>query len=144
MVLICSLLILALAAALWAQTNRLTFTWANGSNSLSYTITVTDEGTFELDVDLTSLQADKEVSAAFTLAALQSIYIYSDQDVTLETNSGSAPGDTFTIKGGKPFVWYKDSGVPNPFTVAVTKFFLTNLYAGAATVKIRGLKDATP
>lgn len=87
---------------------------------------------------------DVEVAVVFTMAQLIGISINSDKDVTLETNSSSAADDTFTIKAGKTFYWSKNTGVPNPFTANVTKFFFSNAGASAATVRIRILRDGTP
>lgn len=93
---------------------------------------------------ISSSSSDVEVTIAFEMAGLQAIVIYSDVTLTLETNDGSSADDTFTITAAKPFVWYKDSGVPNPFTADVTGFFFTNGTGGNATVNIRGVADATP
>lgn len=87
---------------------------------------------------------DVEVAVVFTMAQLICISINSDKDVTLETNSSSAADNTYAIKAGKTFYWGKNTGIANPFTANVTKFFFSNAGAGAATVRIRILRDGTP
>jgi hypothetical protein len=67
--------------------------------------------------------------------------------VKIETNSSSAPADTFTLKAGCPLVWYADGGLPNPFSVDVTKIYITNALltaANDAVVELRMMLDATP
>lgn len=127
-----------------STTHAVTVTWKNGSNQVSGIASKASDGEDNRDVTLTASQADVEVAAAFTTSNLVSIFIYSTQDLTLETNSSSAPDDTFAIKAGRPFFWQKDTGIPIPFTATVTKFFLTNGAASAADVNIRILKDSTP
>lgn len=126
--------------------HTLSFGWQSGSGTpLSASVVVSSEGEDNREVTVPLATNDVEVAIAFVLASLKSIYILSDKDVTLETNSASAPDNTFALKANKPFVWYSDSGVLNPFlTNPVTKFFFSNAGAANATVKIKCLKDSTP
>lgn len=85
------------------------------------------------------------VALTLAFASLKSLFILSDQDVLLETNSGSAPDDTISLKAGVPFTWVASGGAANPFDANITSLFLTNLHATlSATVKIRIAQDATP
>lgn len=85
-----------------------------------------------------------EVAVVFTMAQLIGISINTDKDLTLETNDSGTPDDTFALKAGKTFYWSKNTGVANPFTADVTKFYFSNAGASAATVRIRILRDGTP
>lgn len=89
------------------------------------------ETDFELDVDI-------------VLASLKAIYVYSDQDVTLETNSSSAPDDTIALKAGIPYIWTTDSYDALMFTEDITAVFITNASGEDANVKVLALNDATP
>jgi hypothetical protein len=125
-------------------THSLTTSWKNGNNQLSGIASKTADGEANRSITMTASQADLEVEMAFATADLVSIFILATQDTTLETNSTSAPDDTFALKAGRPFAWQKDTGIPNPFTAAVTAFYLTNGAAAANDIEIRVQKDATP
>ena len=80
------------------------------------------------------------------MTALKSLWISSDQDLMIETNSGSAPDDTIHVIGGNPIWWDAARGAedPAPLTADVTQIFVTNAGSTAAVLRILGLQDATP
>lgn len=78
------------------------------------------------------------------MSALASVYILSDQDLTLKTNSTGSPDDTIILTANKPVIWYAGCGWTNPLTVDVTKFYLTNGGGTSATFRARFLYDSTP
>ena len=124
----------------------ITRVWQDGSDvhSSVETITETDEGLTKLSVAVDAETSDVEASLAFAVAQLAGYYLLSDQDVTLETNSGDAADDTIALKANTAVEWSADGGHASLFTVDVTKIFLSNAGATAASVKIRILLDATP
>jgi hypothetical protein len=62
----------------------------------------------------------------FTVAALQSIILVSDQNMTIKTNSNSSPANTINLIAGTPFIWQRSAGYfSNPFTTDVTAFYVT-------------------
>lgn len=133
---------LILVAGLAASfTHTLGWTWNDGQNSLSGTSQQTSEQTHNTDVTVAANTTDFGVDIAFNYADLKSFFMLSSTDLTLETNSGSSPGNTLTLKAGVPYVWQYGGYGSNPFSVNVTRFFLTNGTAGAATVQIRMLLD---
>lgn len=131
-----------------AITHVVSVNWTRSGEQIAKNVTIgaADDGEVNADVSLTALQANKQVSFALTLAALKSLYISSDVNTTIETNSSSAADDTLTVTAGKPLVWYEDCGLPNPFASGnnVTTLYLTNGANTTGTVQIRCLRDATP
>lgn len=89
-------------------------------------------------------QTDKQVTLAVDVSATKMFYIVSDQDITLETNSGSTPDDTISLKAGKPYV-FVDADY-NSFLLGtdVTALFFTNASGSSATVECHVITDATP
>jgi len=83
--------------------------------------------------------------AGFTCdySQLKMIMIFSDQTITLETNSPSAADQTITITAGVPFVWIYESGITNPITTDVTALYATNASGSTANLEIRKLEDPT-
>ena len=69
----------------------------------------------------------------------------SDKAITVETNSGSAPGNTFTLVANEPVVWHENGGMAvNSFLAAdITSLFVTNASGAAAQFQIRSLSDPT-
>jgi hypothetical protein len=128
-----------------AKIHKVTYTLnrgTSGSNVLAQS-TISSEGFIEDSVSI-PVQADKQVAVAFALANLKSIMVFVDGDVTLETNSGSAPDDTFTLKSDEPLIWNNKMKCANPFDADVTAFFFTNATASPVTVDIYVLLDVTP
>ena len=105
----------------------------------------TAESKQSYEVAVPDSTTDKEVTLAITHAQLTSLYMSSDQDMTVETNNASAPGDTINLKANVPMIWNEDSYFTNPVNSAdVTKVFLTNASGSAATFRCEVLQDATP
>lgn len=118
--------------------------WNRSGETISKTVVMTADGEVNVDTTVNASATDKEVDIAIDVSSLQSLYIWSDQDVTIQTNSGSVPADTLTIEADSPLVWYVGCGLDNPLGTDVTKLYLTNAGGAAATVKIRVLQDVTP
>lgn len=80
-----------------------------------------------------------EVDLSFTRANVHALLLYSSQPLTIKTNNSTTPIDTITLTAGQSIVWGSDHPEPNPVAHDVTKLFLSNDSANAATVKIRVL-----
>jgi len=115
----------------------------NIAKPVDKTVSVTADGLDERDLAV-PVGTDQQVLIAFTVASVKGLVISSDQNMTLETNSGTSPAQTFTLTAGQPLVWYTGCGYTNPFTVDVTAFYFTNGTAVTANVAITILKDSTP
>lgn len=94
------------------------------------------------EASIAANQTDKQLNIAFDKDFIDFVLIVVSQDMTLETNSGSTPGNTFALKKDRPFYWRRDCGIANPFSVDVTALFITNTTAG--TFKIWVGEDVTP
>lgn len=88
------------------------------------------------------------VAFAAIVAKLKWLYMVCDQDITVETNSGSSPVNTFTLAAGVPFVWT----VNNPalrdtagtaVTTDITGLFITHAGETAGTFELRAGIDPT-
>ena len=104
----------------------------------------TGDGKTSREVAVPDSSTDLLVNLAVDLSQLKSLFMLSDQDMTVETNSGAAPDDTISLKAGVPYIWNADAPQSNPFTVDVTKLYLTTGVVGASTLNIEVLQDATP
>jgi hypothetical protein len=132
---------LVVLAVLAATTHTFGFTAAGGSDSLPAQ-SVVSSGTLATEVDVTvpAATTDQAYPLAIDVSELESIYLYTDGDLTVQTNDGTTPQETLTFVSGKPLLWY--NGMPgvavgDVFAGDVTGLFLTN--AGASAVRLRGL-----
>lgn len=112
--------------------------------SLSYSKTIEADKKLAIDVPVADAESDYEILAAIDVSTVKSIYIVSDQDVTLETNDGGTPVDTISLKAGVPYAWHTDSYDTLQLTTDVTAFYITNASGSIANLKMRVLEDSTP
>lgn len=122
----------------------LTFTSLLGGKSLSKTVTKTGSLETVLDESVADAQTDVQINVAIDVTAVKEFYLVSDQDVTLETNSGSTPDDTLSLVANEPYVWHSTSLDSFLLTVDVTAFFITNASGSVANIDGHWVVDATP
>ncbi len=120
----------------------LAYNYTRSGEQIAKNVTVTADGEKNLSVALGASETDKQVDIAIDVSELKSLFISCDVDVTVETNNGSSPADTLTIKAGKPLSWHEECGLTNPLGTDVTALFLTCTAAG--TFELRALEDLTP
>jgi hypothetical protein len=71
-------------------------------------------------------QTNLLIPMSYLVANLKSIFILSDQNCTIKTNSSGSPQETITLVANVPFVWQYQSGVTVPFAGDVTAWYITN------------------
>jgi len=89
-------------------------------------------------------ETDYEIAFALDVSEIAAIYIVSDQDVLFETNDGSSPDDTISLKAGVPYIWTEDSYHVCLLTTDITSIFITNASGAAAQLEIEVVFDPTP
>ena len=73
---------------------------------------------------------------------LKLFMLKTDYAITVETNNGTTPDDTFTLAAGG-LVFYKDGDtLANTFTADVTALYVTNASGSTATVEVFAATDA--
>lgn len=128
-----------------AATHDLGLNWAGGNTSLSSSQTFTGTGEANIVAEtVADSVTDKQVNIAIDVSEIQSIYILSSQDLTLETNNGGAPVDTIALLAGVAYIWHTGSYFTNLLTTDVTALFLTNASGATATFDLRCVYDSTP
>lgn len=121
-----------------------------GGDAITKAVNIT--GGLALDIDETipsgSTNLALGASCAIDVSQLKLLYIVSDQDLVLETNSGGSPVNVFTLAAGVPFAWH--SGMPalrdtagTAVTTDITGLFATVAGATDAILQIRTLIDPT-
>ena len=122
-----------------------TISLLQGGVTLSQSVTSSGSSEINIDEAIADSSTDLEITLTLDQSEMVSIYIESDQNITIETNSGSAPTDTLTLVANEPIIWTTNSVHSNPITADITaNIFVTNASGSTANLKIRALQDATP
>lgn len=125
-------------------THNIDVTWSKSNETVTKRVSASADSESNLDIAVPAATTDKLVNLAIDVSELESLFLLSDKDVSIETNSGSAPDNTIALTANVPVVWYAGCGYSNPLTADTTKFYITNAGASEATVNIRVLQDSTP
>ena len=124
---------------------KVTETWQEGTDpAVTNTITVEADSRQGFDVAVPPTTTDQLIALTMDVSAVQAIMFLADQDLTLETNSGSAADDSLALKANAAYIWHPDKIDAFQLTADVTALYVSNAGATAATLKIRALIDATP
>jgi hypothetical protein len=116
----------------------------SGGRTHQYAKTYEAESVAAVEVAVADSESDKEIDIAIDYSQITSLWISSDQDVTIETNDGTTPDDTIALKANVPLLWTTDSYFACPLTEDVTALFVTNASGSTATVRVEVLTDPTP
>lgn len=98
--------------------------------SRSYTI----QSEIEVEESVADGVTDQEHLLAIDVSQLKGFYMSCDVALTVETNSGSTPQETFTLAAGEAIVW--ETGDTAIFSGDVTALYLTNASGSAGTFKL--------
>lgn len=126
-----------------AFTHTIGRTYKNDAGTLAaVTASYVGDAENDLSVSVPAATSNNEYDLAINLSKVVAMAIYSTAAVTLKTNS-SAGSDTLVLAAKQLVEWTNDeSGITaKPFTTDVTKFFISNTGAAAATVDIRILEN---
>ena len=80
-----------------------------------------------------------QVVLAFPIANIQSMVIDASQNVTIKTNSTTAPGDTINLNANYGIFWGIGGLPAKPLSVDVTSFYVSNPGAVDCTFNVRVL-----
>lgn len=120
--------------------------WAieGGGLSFSKQVSYSDSEVNTLDITVNATTTDLEVNCNIDVSQIKAIGMLADGNLTVETNSGSSPGNTINLVANMPLIWTHNYYFSNPLTVDVTKLYLTNAGNAAVTFKLVVLEDPTP
>lgn len=122
-------------------THTLGLTYKTDAGTIaSTTDTYTADTDYTIDEQIPASTTNKEIDLSLTKANIKSMVMYSDQAITIKTNSTVA-SDTIQLAAKIALVWNTDSQFSIPFAGNVTKFFITNAGGSAANLKFRFLAN---
>lgn len=124
-------------------THRIQFRFQKGNDVIDKTVVSASGAENNLDEAIPDATTDGLVAWACDLTQMKSIYMVSDQDLSIDTNSAHPGTDEFELKANEPLVWTENCGLANPFSADVTALYVTNSSGSTANLKIRKLEDPT-
>ena len=125
-------------------THTITKKWSDAlGNSKLGSVELTGGKQQSISESIADSETDALVNLNIDFSELQSLYIKSDQAITLETNNGTTPDDTFVLVAGVPLIWHAGDLQSCPLTADVTALYVTNASGSAALLEIEVLEDST-
>lgn len=114
-----------------ATTGTLTISGSCAGQNPAKVITKTAGSVVTINEPIGASQTDLLFNIAFDKDRLEMCYLVASEDMTIETNDGTEPGDTINLVADEPLIYWKDGPYANPFASAdVTAFYITNTDAG--------------
>lgn len=116
--------------------------YKNDAGSIaSTTSTVTGDQELNYDSAVAAGAVNAHVVASILHATLLSVCLYSDQAVTIKTNSTSSPEETITLAAKQQIAWNNLSTGACPFSGDITALYISNPGTVVANVKVRTLSN---
>lgn len=104
----------------------------NGAGTITGSVDDVGATAITINTSVPASTANQLLTLAFTHTTLQAIFLLSNQNLTIKTNSSSSPAQTINLLAGIPYRWSLSAGYfANPITAAVTAFYLTTPGAAA-------------
>lgn len=106
----------------------------------------TDSAVLKIDEAIATGVTDEEIAMVLDVSEISMIFMISDQDISVQTNNGGAPDETFTLTANIPHLWHTDNimAASNPWATDVTALFITNASGSTANFELVALYDSTP
>lgn len=107
-------------------TDKITISYSgNGAAVTSVSGSYVGDQQQGIDEKIPAGSTNLEFDLNFPVATLHSFSLVPTIDLVIKTNNSSTPGDTLNLKAGVGITWGENFGTPCPFSVDVTKFFVT-------------------
>lgn len=118
----------------------------DGTSTISKSVTLTDGTDTRIDQRITGSTTNQTVNCVAQSALLKGIYMVSDQNVTIKTNTTTGV-DTFALEAGIPFSWTIEDpvvAIGDILTANITGLYATVPGAVTATLQARFVSDPIP
>lgn len=131
-----------------AITNRISISWSDGGNTIGGVFTRNPGEELVINEEVPALSTNMHLSASIDVSQMLDYVLMADgDDMTLKTNSTSAPAATINLVDGVPLVWNSTGGYPSIANSAfgstdVTSIWVTSTAGG--TLHIAVGTDPTP
>ncbi len=119
------------------------------SRSYSKSFAVTGGASLRIAEAIPDSSSDLEVAFALDVSQAKCFMLLADQDMTVETNDGTAPGNTFTLEANQPYIWPAAAGESwadtedDAVDTDITALFVTNASGSDGTLYVDVIYDPT-
>lgn len=104
----------------------------NGTGTIQGTVTDVGGTAITINTSVPASTSNQLLTLSFAYATLQAIFLLSNQNLTIKTNSSGSPAQTINLLAGIPYEWSLSAGYfTNPIIANVTAFYLTTPGAAA-------------
>ena len=122
--------------------------WSRNGDSIVGNQSVEAGGETNRDETIPAETSDVLVAFVLDVSQAKVLYIKSDKDLIIETNSAGSAVNTFTLAAGVPYVWVVGDAAMRDtagaaVTTDITALYVTNAGEDAAELQIRCLFDPT-
>ena len=107
-------------------------------------VVITSGGESGLSESIPDSSTDLLVDFVLDVSAAVSVFISSDQAITVKTNSSSTPDDTIVLSANVPYMWNSNDTGTLVFGTDITALYVTNSSGSAALLDMEALFDPTP
>lgn len=115
---------------------------AVAGETISRKVTCTGSNQVRLDESCPVYNGFK-IDVALKVSAVKGLFLTSDRNITIKTNSNGSPDDTIELVAGMPYTWVPSDYSNLLFETDVTAFFIQNASGGTATLLMEAVVDAT-
>lgn len=106
--------------------------------------TLDEDSAPQLVASIAANTANQAHSLSVIKNAIVDLFLVSDQQLTIKTNSINSPGQTITLKASRPLIWNSEDGYFScPISNNLTTLYVTNNTTVAATLRAYLLTDST-
>lgn len=126
---------------------------SEGGTTVAKSADIEAELSINIELEVPASTTDMHVVVNVPYATLKSVCMTCTKktgdsgtftSMLVETNSGSAADDSFTITPTNGLIWSTGDPTANPLTADVTALYLTNSGSAVANFVLRALNDPTP
>ena len=112
--------------------------------AVSESVAKTGTGSTDIREAIADSTSDGLLAFVADVSEMEGLFILSDQDLTIKTNSSGAPQETIELLAGVPLMWHSDlADAANPFSDDITALYVTNASGSTANLTIALLVDVT-
>ena len=121
-----------------AFTHTIKRDWLGNGTSKTASNDYSGDSQVSLETTVADGQTDQQEVIAFSVAssALQSVYIISDQAITVEFNTTVGGGGSIVLVANVPYIWHTGSYFTNLITADVTTTYWTNASGSTANIRL--------
>lgn len=115
-----------------------------GTSTIENINTYTDSAQLLIDEAVADSETDYEIALVMDVSEIATVYIVSDQAVTLEFNNSTTGVPEIVLVAGVPYMWHTNSYFTNLLATDITTLYVTNASGETANLQLRFIYDSTP